>query len=76
MSEKAKKTLSGVCVPHFKNTENKEAVRLPVPDKVVIPMSMHIGAPCQAVVKKGDTVKVGQIIGNTEAFVSAPIHAS
>lgn len=76
MSEKAKKTLSGVCVPHFKNTENKEAVRLPIPDKVVIPMSMHIGAPCEAVVKKGDTVKVGQIIGNTEAFVSAPIHAS
>lgn len=76
MSEKAKKALSGVCVPHFKNTENKEAVRLPIPDKVKIPMAMHIGAPCNAVVQKGDTVKVGQIIGNTEAFVSAPIHAS
>jgi electron transport complex protein RnfC len=39
-------------------------------------MSQHIGAPCQPLVKKGDTVKVGQVIGDTEAFVSAPIHSS
>jgi electron transport complex protein RnfC len=39
-------------------------------------MSQHIGAPCQPLVKKGDTVKVGQVIGDTDAFVSAPIHSS
>ena len=49
---------------------------MPIPDIVKISMSQHIGAPCQPLVKKGDEVKVGQVIGNTEAFVSAPIHSS
>ena len=49
---------------------------MPVPAEVCIPMSMHIGAPCKPLVAKGDTVKVGQLIGDTDAFVSAPIHSS
>lgn len=49
---------------------------MPIPAEVCIPMSMHIGAPCQPLVKKGDYVKVGQLIGSTDAFVSAPIHSS
>lgn len=49
---------------------------LPAPAQVVLPMSMHIGAPCTPLVQKGDTVKLGQVIGRSEAFVSAPIHAS
>ena len=39
-------------------------------------MSQHIGAPCKPLVKKGDYVKVGQLLGDTDAFVSAPIHSS
>ena len=39
-------------------------------------MAQHIGAPCKPLVAKGDSVKVGQIIGDTDAFVSAPIHSS
>ncbi len=46
------------------------------PSQVVIPMSLHIGAPCTPTVKVGDTVKMGQKIGDSEAPVSAPIHAS
>ena len=38
----------------------------------VIPMQQHIGAPCKPVVKAGDPVCVGQIIGNSDAYVSAP----
>jgi len=49
---------------------------MPVPDVVKISMSQHIGAPCKPLVKKGDYVKVGQLLGDTEAFVSAPIHSS
>lgn len=49
---------------------------MPPPDRVVIPMSMHIGAPCAPTVKAGDLVKVGQVIGEPAGFVSAPIHAS
>ena len=46
------------------------------PKQVVIPMQQHIGAPCDPVVKVGDEVAVGQLIGDTDKFVSAPIHAS
>ena len=49
---------------------------MPAPAKVVIPMQQHIGAPCEPVVKVGDTVAVGQLIGDTDKYISAPIHAS
>ncbi len=48
----------------------------PAPDVVVIPMSLHIGAPCTPIVKKGDSVFLGQKIGQANGFVSAPIHSS
>jgi len=66
----------GAAVPHLKRTENCETVKMKVPEKVVIPMLQHIGAPCEPCVKKGDQVKVGQVIGNTDKFVSAPVHSS
>jgi electron transport complex protein RnfC len=47
-----------------------------VPDQVIIPLAQHIGAPCQPVVKKGDAVKVGTLIGKAVGFVSANIHSS
>lgn len=71
-----KKVRGGVKVDHHKNTAECEVVRLPIPSKVVIPMQQHIGAPCEPVVKVGDEVAVGQVIGDTDKFVSAPIHAS
>ncbi len=46
------------------------------PDRVVVPLSQHIGAPCQALVDIGAEVRAGQLIGAAEAFVSAPVHAS
>ena len=49
---------------------------MPAPAKVTIPMGMHIGAPCTPVVKVGDLVKVGQVIGEASGFVSVPVHAS
>lgn len=47
-----------------------------LPAQVVIPLSQHIGAPCQPIVKKGDKVKVGTLIGKSVGFVSAQIHSS
>ncbi len=66
----------GVKVAHNKNTEDCKILRMPAPEKVILPMQQHIGAPCTPTVKVGDTVKVGQIIGDTDKFISAPIHAS
>lgn len=68
--------LGGIKLHHFKNTEDSHSTVLPLPAKVRIPMSMHIGAPCKPLVKKGDIITVGQKIGDTEAFISAPIHSS
>lgn len=54
---------------------NAAVQRLPEPDEVVIPMSQHIGAPCQPLVKKGDRVLVGQKIGDNQGLC-VPVHAS
>ncbi len=70
------KTFGGAHVPHHKNTSSAESVKMPVPAVVTISMSQHIGAPCKALVKKGDYVYVGQKIGDSDAFVSAPVHSS
>ena len=48
---------------------------IPAPATVVIPMSQHIGAPCKPLVSKGDTVTLGQKIGDGEGLC-APVHAS
>lgn len=69
-------THGGASVPHRKNTAEMESVVMPAPSQVTIPMLQHIGAPCVATVKVGDTVKVGQRIGDSEQPISAPIHAS
>lgn len=71
-----KKVRGGAKVPHCKNTAELEVERMPVPSKVVIPMQQNIGAPCEPVVKVGDEVAVGQLIGDSDKFVSAPIHAT
>ena len=70
------KHLSGVKVPHLKNTTHETPIRMNVPAQVTIPMVMHIGAPCKPVVAKGDEVAVGQVIGEPQGFVGAPIHAT
>ena len=57
-------------------TNKKPIEKLPPPQQVVIPMSLHIGAPCRPSVSVGDHVNLGQRIGEATAFVSAPIHAS
>ena len=51
------KKLHGVKAPHYKNTADLAPVRIPVPPEVIVPMSMHIGAPAKPVVKANDTVK-------------------
>ena len=66
----------GVNVAHNKHTAEMPVERIPVPDRVVLPMQQHIGAPCTPVVKVGDTVSVGQLVGDSDKFVSAPIHAT
>lgn len=66
----------GASAPHRKHTAECESVRMPVPETVTLSMGQHIGPPCKPTVKVGDCVAVGQIVGDSEAFLSAPVHAS
>ncbi len=68
--------MSGVHAPHLKNTASMQPVRMDAPASVVIPMNMHIGAPAKPIVKAGDIVSVGQLIGEAGGFVSSPVYAS
>ena len=54
--------------------EEQRTLGFPEPDILVIPMSQHIGAPCQPLVKKGDTVTMGQKIGDNQGLC-VPVHA-
>ena len=49
---------------------------LPKSPQMVYPLSQHIGAPANPVVKAGDTVKKGQMIAEAGGFVSSPIFSS
>lgn len=70
-----KKKLRGLKLNHRKNTENSATVEFPLSAKLTVPMSMNMGAPCVPLVKVGDEVKVGQKVGDTDAFFSVPVHS-
>lgn len=67
--------LSGVHVKHCKNTAKLKAERIPTPKSITVPMSMHIGAPAVPIVRVGDTVKVGQLIGEAGPGLSSPVYS-
>ena len=49
---------------------------MPPPATVAIPLKQHIGAPCNCLVKPGDKVFVGTVIGDNEAAMCCPVHSS
>lgn len=72
-----KSFIGGVHPDDGKIYAKDKAIETPaLPEEVVIPMSMHFGAPCTPTVKVGDHVKKGQLIGTSDAFLHADIHAS
>lgn len=69
-------SLHGIHVPHRKHTAHTPVVRIAPPERVVLPMSQHIGKPAKPIVKVGDEVKVGQKIAEMQGYISSPIYAS
>jgi electron transport complex protein RnfC len=61
---------------HKELTRGKATEAMPVPPEIVVPLQQHIGAPCKPTVKAKDAVTVGQAVGDSEAFVSSPVHSS
>ena len=72
----AKTFKGGIHVPDEKHTKNLPITEFPAPKTVSIPMQQHIGAPATPLVKKGDYVCVGQVIGRFDNGLSCPVHAS
>ena len=68
--------IGGIHPPENKLSAGKHITALDIPKQVIIPLGQHIGAPAQALVKKGDLVKVGTLIAKAGGFVSANIHSS
>lgn len=68
--------LHSIKLPHHSGSAEQSTRKIPAPEVVCISMAQHIGAPCEPLVKAGDKVKVGQKIGDSDAFMCAPVHAS
>lgn len=68
--------MNKIKIPHNKNTTLSETVNMPIPDKVCLPLCQHLGVNCDVLVKVGDEVLVGEKIGDSEAFMSTPLHSS
>ncbi len=69
-------TKGGVHPSENKITSHEAIIDFPVPAKVNIPLSMHLGAPAKPVVEKGSTIKTGQLLAVGNGFISANIHSS
>ena len=67
--------IGGIHPPGNKISKNSPITVAPLPDRVIVPLSQHIGAPATPCVAKGDHVKVGQLIGQSSGFVSANVHS-
>jgi electron transport complex protein RnfC len=67
---------SGVHPPERKNFSADSPIEImPAPGKVLLPLSQHIGAPSEQVVKPKQTVEFGEVVGKSTGFVSVPIHS-
>jgi len=73
----AKSFIGGIHPSEEKHhTEKKPLEVMPPPERVVIPLRQHLGAPARAMVKIGESVKTGQCIAKGAGFVTAAMHAS
>jgi electron transport complex protein RnfC len=67
----------GVHPPYNKELARNKAIEpVPMPAELVISMSQHLGAPAKCIVKAGDRVRKGQLIGEKNGFISVCVRAS
>jgi electron transport complex protein RnfC len=76
MSDKPRKFKGGVHPDDSKALSASKPVQTaPLLEKYTVIIHQNIGAPPELVVKKGDTVKKGQLLAKAAGFVSVPLHA-
>jgi len=49
---------------------------VPVPRRLVLPLSQHVGQPAEPVVSVGERVLKGQPIARPSGYIAAKVHAS
>jgi len=77
IKEVKKFPIGGIQLPEKKGLTSDQAIKvMPEPAEVAIPLSQHIGAPAEPIVKVGDRVKKGECIAELQGKISARIHSS
>ena len=67
----------GIHPPENKEPSTQSGIaRAPLPSKLVIPFRQHAGAAAKPIVRAGDRVLKGQLIGMPDGFISSAVHAS
>jgi len=66
----------GVHPPESKYTSTSASLEAPRPEKAVLMLSQHTGAPARSLVAAGDRVATGQKVGEKTGFISASVHSS
>ncbi|MCB1877348.1 MAG: electron transport complex subunit RsxC [Chromatiales bacterium] len=60
---------------HKSESTTLPITRLPMPDRLILPLREHIGEEDKLVVGPGDAVLKGQVLAQATDYVSAPLHA-
>jgi len=68
--------MGGIHPKTYKFSAGKQIQAAPIPNQAIIPLGHYLGGPSLPIVKAGDRVKVGQMIGQASGFVSANVHSS
>ncbi len=56
-------------------TSDRPIERMPLPDRLYVPLQQHIGEPAVAQVKVDQQVVRGQVLGGSVGRISAPVHS-
>ncbi len=66
----------GIHPPECKDLSNRTPIQqMPLPERLIVPLAQHLGAPAEPCVTLGEQVLKGQLIAEASGFVSAPLHA-
>ncbi len=66
----------GVHPPECKTLSNQQPIQIaPLAKQLIVPLLQHLGCSTQALVSVGDDVLKGQLIADSNTFISAAVHA-
>ncbi|WP_227368073.1 electron transport complex subunit RsxC [Halomonas sp. M20] len=67
----------GIHPPQRKTLSNRAPLRqAPLPKRVVLPLTQHLGLPAEPIVVPGQRVRTGEVIARAQGMISANLHAS